>query len=140
MKKIITSIAIVTLFTFCLAACKKSSDTQQPQTTLQKIQNKWLLVNITDNDHYSGSDHITTTPGTSTDYFDFRADGKIYYSIGTYKDTVTYSLPSDTKILINRIGTYDIKILTSNSFIIYQKNINVNNVAEYDEETLTWAK
>ena len=140
MKKFITLIAIVTLFTFCLTACKKSSDTQQPQTTLQKIQNKWLLVNITDNHHYSGSDHITTTPGTSTDYFDFRADGKIYYSIGTYKDTVTYSLPSDTKILINRIGTYDIKILTSNSFIIYQKNINANNVAEYDDETLTWTK
>lgn len=138
MKKIITSIAIVTLVTFYLTACKKSSDTQQPQTTLQKIQNKWLLVNVVDNDHYSGSDHITTTPGTSNDYFDFRADGKIYYSIGSYKDTVTYSLPSDTKILIDGTETYDIKTLTSNSFIIYLKDIS--GLPDFFEETMTMKK
>src|ERR1035437_6472679 len=111
MKKFITSIAIVALVTFYLPACKKSSDTQQPQTTLQKIQNKWLLVNVVQNDHYSGSDNITTTPGTSTDYFDFRADGKMYISVVGYKDTVAYSLSGDTKILIGS-DTYDIKTLT----------------------------
>jgi hypothetical protein len=138
MKKIITSIVVAILITFCLPACKKSSDTQQPQTTQQKIQNKWLLENIVDNFHRSGTDQSSTTIGASTDYFDFRADGKIYYSISTYKDTVTYSLPSDTKILIDGTETYDIKTLTSNSFIIYQKKLL--NCTDYDEETITWKK
>ena len=123
-----------------LPACTKPTDNQPPQTTLQKVQAKWQLVNIVDNDHYSGSDHISTTTGSSTDYFDFRTDGNIYYSIGSYKDTVTYSLPTDTKILINGTETYDIKTITSNSFIIYQKDINANNAAEYNEETFSWKK
>ena len=81
MKKIITSIAIVTLFTFYLTACKKSSDTQQPQTTLQKIQAKWQVDTYYENDHFSGADHIKNTVGTANDYFDFRPDGKIYFSL-----------------------------------------------------------
>src|ERR1035437_4655151 len=107
MKKIITSIAIVTLITFCLPACKKSSDTQQPQTTLQKMQAKWQLETLFQNDHFSGTDHIMNITGTASDYLEFRTDGKSYYSIQGNKDTVTYSLVSDTQLLIEKIK-YDI--------------------------------
>ena len=128
---------IAALFVYGLSSCKKN-DIAQPQTTLQKIQGSWLLQNITTNDHYSGSDHNSSTPGISTDIFDFRTDGKIYYSISGYKDTVTYNLPSDTKIVIDGVNLYDIKTLTENSFIIYKKELSGSS--DYSEETITWKK
>ena len=137
MKKIITSIAIVTLFTFCLTACKKSSDAQQPQTTLEKIQAKWQLQTFLENDHYSGSDHITNITGTANDYLDFKTDGKIYYSLQGHKDTVTYSLVSDIQLLIHGTSKYDIRTLTANSFIFYGKNVSGS---DYLEETFTMKK
>ena len=138
MKKIITSIAIVTLITFCLPACKKSSDTQQPQTTLQKMQAKWQLETLFQNDHYSGTDHIMNITGTVNDYLDFRTDGKIYSSIQGNRDTTTYSLASDTKLLIDGVNNYDIKTLTSASFIIYLKDIS--GLPDFFEETITMKK
>ena len=42
---------------------------------------------------------ITTTTGEPGDIVDFRTDGKVYVDRG-FIDTSTYSLTSDTKILI----------------------------------------
>ena len=137
MKKIITSIVIVTLVTFYLTACKKSSDTQQPQTTLQKIQNKWLLQNYLENDHYSGLDHIKNLTGGANDYLDFRTDGKVYVSLFGSKDTSTYALSGDTKIVVDGVNIFDIKTLTENSFIIYQKDISGS---DFLEQTFTMKK
>jgi hypothetical protein len=135
MKKIITSIVIVTLVTMFLQACKKSDTTTTlPQTTLQKIQAKWTLESIVENNYYSGSNHTNTTTGTSTDYLDFKTDGKVYYSISGFTDVVTYSLINDTRILIDGTETYEIKTLTANSFVLYQKTIR--NATDYDEETI----
>lgn len=137
MKKIITSVAVATLLIFCLSACKKSSDTQTPQTTLQKIQAKWQLENYYENDHYSGADHIKNTVGTSGDYLDFRSDGKVYTSLFGYKDTVTYSLITDTQLLIDGVSKYDIKTLTTNSFVIYGKDVSGS---DFLEEKITMKK
>lgn len=135
MKKIISSFVIVALITMYLQACKKSdTTTPAPQTTLQKIQYKWGLERIVSNDHYAGVDHSSATIGTSSDYFEFKTDGKVYYSISGFTDVVTYSLINDTKILIDGTETYEIKTLTANSFVLYQKNIR--NATDYDEETI----
>ena len=136
MKKVITSIVIVTLVTMYLQACKKSDTTAatSTQTVLQKIQYKWTLERIVDNNYYSGADHINTTTGTSSDYFDFKKDGKVYFSFSGITDVVTYSLINDTQILIDGTETYQIKTLTANSFVLYQKNIR--NATDYDEETI----
>lgn len=139
MKKIITSLAVVTLIVLCITACKKT-DTQQPlQTTLQKIQAKWQLQSLVENDHISGTDHITTITGNANDYIDFRTDGKVYSSISGNTDVATYSLTSsDTKILIDGIDTYDIKSLTSNSFILYIKQLSGGS--DFDETTINMKK
>lgn len=135
MKKIITSIVIVTLVAMFLQACKKPDATPTPtQTTLQKIQYKWGLERIVENDHYAGVDHNSATIGTSSDYFEFKTDGKIYYSISGFTDNVTYSLINDTKILVDGTETYEIKTLTANSFVLYQKTMR--NATDYDEETI----
>lgn len=138
MKKIITSITMLMLLAFYLPSCKKT-DTQQEQSTLQKIQAKWSLVSIIDNDHYAGADHISTTTGTATDYFEFKTDGKIYYSVSGFTDVVTYSLVNNnTQILIDGSETYDIKTISANSFVMYRKELRSGS--DYDEETLTLRK
>lgn len=134
MKKIIITTAIAILVIFSMSACKKSDS----QTTLQKIQAKWQLDNYYENDHFSGVDHFKTITGTSADYYDFRTDGKVYFSFGGYSDISTYSLISDTKLLIDGTDNYDIKTLTTNSFIIYGKDAAANG--DFLEATYTFKK
>ena len=133
MKSVIFTSAIV-LTMFFLPACKKSESSSL--TTAQKVQNKWQLVTDTENDHYSSLDHITTSYGNPTDYMDFRTDGKMYAQIGGYKDTLAYFLTGDTKITFsNSGGTFDIKTLTSNSFVLYGKEMGSGT--NFIEETIT---
>jgi hypothetical protein len=131
------TIAHLTLFLFIgigLASCKKN-DT--PLTTQQKVLGRWSLLNIITNDHYAGADHSFTSAGSTSDYFDFRSDGKLYFSFAGTIDTVAYSLSGDTKILIDGTELYDIKTLTSDSFVIYKKEYFG---ADYEEETINWKK
>lgn len=130
--------AVATLMVLSITSCKKSSDIQQPQTAIEKILGIWQLQTLIENSHFSGADHIYTTSGIASDKFDFRADGRIYYSISGGKDTVAFNLPSETKILIDFVNSYDIKTLTANSFIIYKKDMV--GASDYDEETITWTK
>ena len=118
MKKFITSVALVSLATFYLPSCKKSD---KQQTTIEKIQGKWQLESDIFNDHFSGQDNIDTTAGDPGDIVDFRTDGKIYTNIGGGKDTSTYALSGDTKIVLDGTQVFDIITLTANSFIIYNK-------------------
>ncbi len=139
MKKIITSLAVVTLIVLCNTACKKTETQQPQQSTLQRIQAKWQLQSWVENDHISGTDHITTITGNANDYIDFRTDGKVYSSISGNMDVATYSLTgSDTKILIDGTDTYDIKTLTSNSFILYIKQLSGGS--DFDETTISMKK
>jgi hypothetical protein len=137
MKKLITSITIVILFTIFLSACKKPNDPPATLTTLQKIQAKWQIETYAENDYYSGADHIQNKTGSTSDYLDFRADGKVYVSLFGTKDTSTYTLSGETKIIIDGASTYDIKTLTSNSFTIYQKDISGS---DFFEQTFTMKK
>ena len=141
MKTIITSLALAALIICFLPSCKKTetASSTTTQTPLQKILGKWGLQSIIDNDHYAGADHITTTTGTPADYFEFKTDGKIYYSISGFTDVVTYSLKNnDTQILIDGTETYDIKTLNASSFIMNQKTLRSGS--DYDEETITLKK
>ncbi len=70
------------------------------------------------NYHSRGQDHITNTPGTAADYFDFRADGKVYASISGTKDTTAYELIGDTKIVFAGSQLFKIFDCTSLSLII----------------------
>lgn len=138
MKNIITTITIATLLICSLPACKKSSDTQVPQTILQKIQAKWQLQTYYENDHYSGADHIYNTAGTSSDYFDFRKDMKLYYSIQNNSDTATYNLSGDTNLLLAGSYLFDIRSLTPNEFIFHTKT--TSGSSDFDETTITLKK
>jgi hypothetical protein len=136
MKKFITSTALVLLAISFLSACKKSN---KQQTTLEKIQGKWQLVTDVENDHVNGQDDITTYTGDPGDIIDFRADGKAYFNIiGTGDmDTLAYTVSGDTKIEFE--GTqFDIITLTSNSFILHDKEVIAGS--DFFEETITLKK
>lgn len=133
MKKIIYLMALIALLTFFLTACKKSD--KQPKTTIEKVQGKWSLQSEVLNQHVAGHDDITTTPGEANDIIDFRTDGKVYSVVTGIQDTSTYALSGDTKIILDGTQSYDIKELTSSSFIIYNKEIYGTD--EYDEITIS---
>lgn len=128
--------AVATLIACILPACKKT-DTQAPQTTQQKLQAKWQLDTYVENDHFLGADHFQNLTGGPNDYLDFRADGKVYVSLFGMKDTSVYALSGDTKIVIDGTVIYDIKTLTANSFIMYQKDIYGS---DFFEQTFTMKK
>ena len=133
MKKIIPLLILVALGVFYLTACKKSDN--QPKTTAQKVQGKWSLQSELLNEHVAGKDNITTTVGGPNDIIDFRTDGKVYSVVTGVEDTSTYTLSGDTKIILDGNQSYDIKALTSSSFIIYTKEIF--GTEEYDEITIS---
>ena len=123
---------LIVLFTFYLGGCKKKD--KQPQTTMEKIQGKWTLQNETDNEHTGGQDNITNMPGGNSDVVEFRNDGKVYSDVFGTKDTSAYSLQGDTQIILDGIQTFDIKTLTSTSFIIYSKE--TFSADDYEEITI----
>lgn len=135
MKKIISALAFVSLTMLFLPACKKSD---KQQTTLEKIQYKWQLESDEINDHYSGMDDFTTITGDPGDIIDFRKDGNVYVNVGGFTDTSAYTLSGDTKITIAGTQIYDIKTLTSNSFILYNKE--TDGPSDFTEETITLKK
>ncbi len=135
MKKFITSLALVSLVTLYFQACKKSVD---QQTTIEKIQGKWQLQSDIQNSHYLGQDNIDTITGKPGDIVDFRTDGKVYTNIGGEKDTSTYALSGDTKMIFDGTLVFDIITLTANSFIFYNKE--TTGASDFTEVTITLKK
>jgi hypothetical protein len=66
---------------------------------------KWSLVKDTSSWCF-GSDtlHQKKYTGMSSDYFDFRTDGKCYTREGGVYDTLTYSVRVDNQIIIQKFG------------------------------------
>ena len=135
--------AVATFLLCTLPACKKT-DTQDPQTTEQKLQAKWQVETYAENAHYSGADHLQNLTGGIDDYLDFRTDGKVYVSLFGIKDTSTYALSGDKQIVIDRTVVYDIRAFTNNSLIMHQKDISYQPYAlqgyDFFEQTITMKK
>ena len=131
MKKIILTLAAIASVAFLLIACKKN-DTKT--STAQKIQGTWQVKSEIYNEHSNGADHIDTTFGTANTTIEFRNDGKVYSDFFGQKDTAFYLLVGETQITIDSVNTFDIKTLTSNSLILYSKELDG---VDYYEETLS---
>ena len=130
-KTMIVLLAGTALFT----ACKKTDTTTT--TTTQKVLGKWAIVSNVSTEKFQGNEHTTTTPGTAADFADFRTDGKIYsHSEGSF-DTSSYKIVSDLLISIDG-DTAQIKTLTSNSMVLYSKQMF--NANDYTEDKTTFKK
>ena len=133
MKKIIHTFLIITLIAFLFSACKKKD---VKLTTAEKVQGTWQIQTDIYHEFVNGVDHSDTTSGINAT-IEFRNDGKVYSNYQGQKDTTTYTLSGDTQMILSGNETYDIKELTSNSFILYTKAVQG---ADYSEETISLKK
>jgi hypothetical protein len=63
---------------------------------------------------------------------------KVYTYLFGSRDTSTYALSGDTKVVIDGTDIFDIKTLTNNSFIMYNKDNGSGT--DYEEITFTMKK
>ena len=112
---------LIALFVFsCLVSCKKSSDVSPVALVA-----KWNLVN--DSTVFGGPLAAPLTNknyvGVPGDYFDFRANGKVYIKEGTKYDTLAYNMATGDSVIINNFNYNNypsvIKPLTSHNASIY---------------------
>jgi protein associated with RNAse G/E len=142
MKKLLF-VAIASLALFC--ACKKKDVEPEvpvvvPKTIAQKIIAKWKVTSIIENDYYNNMSHPFSYTGVATDYFDVRADGKIYLQISLVgKDTLAYNLVNDSTINISGDIT-KIKTITDTKFEMFFKEIYSTTPLEYYEFATNLAK
>jgi hypothetical protein len=127
MKPLLLVLVFISSVSLITSSCKKKD---AEKTTAQKLQNKWVFVNATDNNHYSGADHVITVSGNTGDYFDFRTDGKLYLRVQSSPDTSTYVLLGDTKIIFDGTDTATIQTLTDNALKLYFKDVTTPSIYE----------
>jgi len=126
---------LIALLLIAAYSCKKDNGTPDPTPVepVEKndIQHKWFLVNIIvyTNPEFTGPSFFGYA-GNGAEYYDFRADGKVYaYAANTF-DTAVYKVNTDTVLIYeikNNIpaikpDTARIKKLTTDSLIFAVRN------------------
>jgi|SRR5690242_11774773 len=133
MKKFLSAFAILAFFSFSFTACKK----EKTKTAAEQIVGTWQLTSIVYNEHTNGADHtISSNDFTSSDTYEFRADGTVYATVQGSSDNSTYTI-SDNKLTITDDDTYDIKTLDAHNMVLYVKDVNG---ADYTEATITFKR
>ena len=107
MKKLTAALIIISVSTAAILSCTKTgvnAGSMPGAKNTGSIQGKWSLKN---DSIAEGASQLTGTKytGTSTDYFDFRADNKLYIKEGAKLDTFNYQLSNDSDIFISSPNT-----------------------------------
>ena len=123
MKKIMVTAAMLAAVVM-IASCDKNKD-KPATTTLSKIQANWKVASI----QLKLGEQDSTYTGATSDYVDFRTDGKVYTNVANEKDTSNYSVVEDTKLVVDG-DTAVIKQLSSNQFKFEYKQV-------VEQDTLT---
>ena len=101
MKQVI-SFGLTALTILFLISCKKNSISANDFRAT--ILEKWNILNDSTYIGVGVNNHLVNYAGQPGDYFDFRTDGYVYIKEGPILDTLSYSLTSDTTILIASFG------------------------------------
>ncbi|HXB44657.1 MAG TPA: hypothetical protein VNV85_11390 [Puia sp.] len=111
-----------------IISCKKTST--NGVDTLSLMQHKWMIISV--------NGEALRYVGTANDYFNFSTNGFLYEYMGSRYDTSAYTLLSDDITLLlypvtngvksNIASNYNIKVLTSNQFIIASSNSNFHSI------------
>ena len=128
--KLIPSIIFLAVIAF---SCQKENETQDTTQSFEKtIEHKWFLVNIVvySNPELTGPSFFGYA-GNGAEYYDFRADGKVYAFANGSFDTAVYKILSDSTLLMNEItngvpatktDSAKIRKLTADSLIFVARN------------------
>ncbi len=121
--KNVKTIMLYLAITSCifLQYCKKSNEAET-KTTLQKIQAKWKIASIKDTTIIEGIAPIYDEYyGSVEDYVDFRIDNKVYLLYNGEKDTLSYKVLGEDKIVFNNEDTAGIQTITASQLIFSVK-------------------
>ena len=98
-----TIIACTVFAIALLISCKKSQKIV-PDNTPGTVMGRWSIAVDSIGTTFPG---VFVYKGVSTDYYDFRADGKLYINEGPYGyDTVAFNVLSDSTIELKKIYSY----------------------------------
>lgn len=142
MKKIV--IALLSSFVL-LVSCKKNKVEEvvvvPVKTTAQKVLGRWGITSVVLNEFYNNLPHINTFNGTSTDYIEFKNNGKVLLNFAALGplDSTTYNVVNDSTLNIDGEPN-KIKELTDTKFVLYTKDVISTNPLEYDEQTINLKK
>jgi len=114
MKKLMVPAAMLAAVVM-VVSCDKNKD-KPATTTLSKIQANWKVASI----QLKLGEQDSTYTGATSDYVDFRTDGKVYTNVANEKDTSNYSVVNDTKLVVDG-DTAVIKQLSGNQFMFEYK-------------------
>jgi hypothetical protein len=105
-----------------ISSCKKENEENGPaKETEQKVQGKWQINNISINENFSGEDHIETYPGSSSEYVDFKSDGKMHTYFRGNLNVSDYTIVGVKKISIGG-DVASIKQLTDSTLVFSSKD------------------
>ena len=132
-QRILPLVAIIGLLTF--TSCDKDDDLTT-ETALERLQNEWQIDKITTVYYTTPASATINYTGQPSDYYDFRANGKLYTSVNGGLDTLDYNLINSTTIVVNNNGSVDTGRITtlSNSKLIGVTKFKINST-EYSEVT-----
>lgn len=115
------------------ASCKKDDN---PTPSQSGITGKWTIESTHSKGTFGGEPFDTTIAGKPGEYVDVRGDGKAYSYVNGVYDTTSYKLLDNSKIVFfdkedpTSSDTAQIKTLTKNSLVIYQKMIDGEDFTE----------
>ena len=100
---------------FFLVSCKKSSS----HGDVVSIIGKWNIINDSSYTGVGAGNHLVIYKGKEGDYFNFTSYGKLYIKENAMLHTSSFSLTSDTTLIIDsqtctitNLPTYDVIIST----------------------------
>ncbi len=131
MKKTFLFIAIAAFTAILFSACKKDD---APATTAQKLQQKWIFEKTYSHGVEAGfPEYRDTLIGVAGEYVDFRTNNLVISYVDGVYDTLTYSIISDSKLILDG-DTTDIQVLDDTQCRLYSKS--VYSATNYDEFTV----
>jgi hypothetical protein len=143
-KNITRTFFAASLALLLVLSCKKKDKTP---SAYELLQGRWTFRNVGIKVFNNNTNVLIATqtyPATPGDYAEFRSDNKVYIQLGGLKDTSSYSLTTDTQLLLidgsNR-DTANINLLNSKNLVFVLKDIdNITIPPEREESTYTFEK
>jgi hypothetical protein len=111
----------ISLLSVAFVSCDDDDD-DVSLTTQQKLQHKWQVQTVSARFVGPSQDTTAVYAGLPTDYYDFRADNKLYYNLITETDTLDYSILNDQRLLVDG-DTVQIQTLSNNQLTVLTKDI-----------------
>ncbi|EJL68502.1 hypothetical protein [Chryseobacterium populi] len=119
-KKILILLAILSII---ITGCSKDEFSDKPAQ--ERIVGKWILDSVvTETIKPSAPAEITTEYGEEGNYFDFRTDRNLYYTLGgSDEQAEPYSIENETTLKINN-DAFTIKELTEHKLVFEFVKVN----------------